>query len=156
MKILSNLRMRSKALLLVAMAVMTAAIMFAVSNVGLSSLKTSLDQLVLATNVERYAYETIAEEKNYLLNANAATGNAQRAADAFRTAEKDVAIITDTLDRIDRFGNPDLTARSKAARKGTDEYAALYRRGVAALIEQSKMTDLLETDGEAATQQARD
>ena len=101
MKILSNLRMRSKALLLVAMAVMTAAIMFAVSNVGLSSLKTSLDQLVLATNVERYAYETIAEKKNYLLNANAATGNAQRAADAFRTAEKDVAIITDTLDSIE-------------------------------------------------------
>lgn len=57
---LSNLRMRIKAILLVSMAVLTAVIMFVVSSIGLSSLKTSLEELVLATNVERYAYETIA------------------------------------------------------------------------------------------------
>ena len=155
MAIISNLRMRSKALLLVAMAVLTAIIMFIVTSVGLSGIKTSLDELVLATNVERYAYETISQEKNYLLNSSASTNNDKLAADAFANAEKDVKDISDTLDKIDQFGDPDLTARSKAARKGTEDYATLYRQGVAALIEQDKLTRSLEQDGEAATQQAR-
>jgi len=152
---LSNLRMRIKAILLVSMAVLTAVIMFVVSSTGLSSLKTSLEELVLATNVERYAYETIAQEKNYLLNANAATGDSQLAEEAFRTAEKNVATITDTLDKIDAYDDPALIERSRAARKGTTDYAELYRQGVAALVEQDKLTKSLENDGEAATQQAR-
>jgi methyl-accepting chemotaxis protein len=137
------------------MAVLTAVIMFVVSSTGLSSLKTSLEELVLATNVERYAYETIAQEKNYLLNANAATGDRQLAEEAFRTAEKNVATITDTLDKIDAYDDPALIERSRAARKGTTDYAELYRQGVAALVDQDKLTDSLEDDGEAATQQAR-
>jgi methyl-accepting chemotaxis protein len=154
MNALGNIKIRAKALILIAITVLTAAIMFIVSSIGLSSLKTSLDQLVLATNVERYAYETILQEKNYLLNANASTGNAKLAEQAFRTAEKDVTVITDTLDRIDTFDNPRLLERSKAARQGTAAYADLYRQGVAALVELDKLSQALEVDGETATQQA--
>jgi len=156
MSALGNLKIRVKALILIAITVVTAIVMFVVANLGLSSLKTSLDQVVLATNVERYAYETIAEEKNYLLNSSAATDDAKAAEKAFQTAEKDVATINETLDKIDTFDNPGLRERSKAARKGTADYADLYRKGVAALLELDKLTDGLETDGETATQQARD
>jgi methyl-accepting chemotaxis protein len=155
MTVLGNLRIRMKALILVGTALVTAATMFTVAEVGLSTIKALLDELVLATNVERYAYETILQEKNYLLNANGATANSQLAEKAFKEAEHDVAVINETLDSIDRTRNPDLLAKAKAAREGTNEYAALYRKGVAALTEQEKLTQALERDGETATQQAR-
>ena len=155
MTLINNLRMRLKALLLVAMAVITSVAMFSVAAIGLSSLKRSLDELVLATNVERYAYETISQEKAYLLNANASTSNAEAAANAFAQAERDVATINETLSRIDIFREPGLQERADAARKATADYATLYRQGVAALKEQDKATKALEQDGETATQQAR-
>jgi methyl-accepting chemotaxis protein len=156
MKLIYNLRIRFKALILVAMAVVAAVAMFAVSALGLSSLQRSLDELMLATNVERYAYETIAQEKAYLLNANAATGNAELAARAFKTAEANVKVIFDTIGKIDAYREPGLQERADAARKATQDYAALYRQGVAALVEQDSVTKSLEQDGETATQQVRE
>jgi methyl-accepting chemotaxis protein len=155
MAFLSNLRMRFKALLLVAIAVVIAVVMFVVSNVGLSNLKTSLDELVLATNVERHVYETLAQEKAYLLNANAATRDPKAAAEAARSADEHLGIVVKTLDEIDRFGDPSSTAHAAEVRKGGTEYADLYHQAVAALVEQDRLTVSLEQDGEAATQQAR-
>jgi len=156
MRALGNLKIRLKALILIAITVITAIVMFTVANLGLSSLKTSLDQVVLSTNVERYAYETILEEKNYLLNLNGSTNDLKTAETAVQNAEKDVKTIADTLDRIDTFDNPELLKRSKAARAGTNDYAQLYRSGVAELRALDKLGDALESDGETATQQARD
>ncbi len=156
MKLIYDLRIRFKALILVAIAVIAVAAMAAVSALGLSSLRRSLDELVLTTNVERYAHETIAQEKAYLLNSNAATSNAELAANAFRTAENNVKTIFETLDRIDAYREPGLQERADAARKATVDYAALYRQGVAALVEQEAVTRSLEQDGETATQQVRE
>ncbi|HLO77581.1 MAG TPA: HAMP domain-containing methyl-accepting chemotaxis protein [Magnetospirillum sp.] len=155
MSALGNLRIKSKALILVGTAVLTGAVMLAVSSIGLSNIKQMLDELVLATNVERYAYETILEEKNYLLNANGATGNQVLAEQAFRKAEDDVKTINATLDKIDASStNASLLARAKAARQGTNDYADLYRKGVAALVALDKLTDELEHNGEVAITQA--
>ncbi len=155
MSALENLRIKYKALVLVAATVFTAAAMFVVSYQGLSSIKSLLDGMVLATNVERYAFSTILEEKNYLLNANGATSNEARAGQAFANAEKDVKTILDTLDRIDaQTASESLRQRSKEAREGTNAYADLYRRGVAALVNRATLTKSLETDGETATSQA--
>ena len=151
-----DLKIKYKAGVLVAMALVTGALMFVVAAIGISNIKSSLDELVQATNVERYAYETILQEKNYLLNANASTSNKKLAAEAFETAEKDVATILKTLDSIDRTGGPAIVERSRSARKGTTAYAELYRKGVAALVELDKLTDLLEKNGETASQVAKD
>lgn len=156
MSVLQNLRIRNKALILVGASVFTAIAMFVVANIGLSSIKGSLDNLLLATNVERYAFSTILQEKNYLLNSDGATLNEQLAAAAFQSAEQDVKTILDTLDSIDAANSDNsLRERSKAAREGTTAYADLYRRGVASLRNLDALTKSLETDGEMATQQAR-
>lgn len=152
---LGDLRIKYKALTLVAVTVVTVGAMFSVANNGLSNIKSLLDELLLATNVERYAYETILQEKSYLLNSNGATSNQELAQKAFETAEHDVKVITDTLDKIDLTDNTALKARSKAAREGTNNYADLYRSGVAALTDLSTLTKALGSNGETATQQAR-
>src|SRR5690348_18182934 len=40
------------------------------------------------------------------------------------------------------FRSPAIVERSRSARKGTTAYAELYRKGVAALVELDKLTDL--------------
>jgi methyl-accepting chemotaxis protein len=152
---LSDLRIKYKAMILMGVTVVTAGTMFTVATVGLSKIKESLDELLLSTNVERYAYETILQEKNYLLNANGSTAREDLAAEAFKTAEKDVGIINQTLDKIDASDNASLKEKSKAARVGTQKYADLYRKGVAALTDLSGLTKSLEVDGQTATDQAR-
>jgi methyl-accepting chemotaxis protein len=152
---LRNLRIKFKAMILIAVTIATAGTLFSVATLGLSRIKVSLDELLLSTNVERYAYETILQEKNYLLNANGSTLREDLAAAAFKTAEKDVGIIIDTLNKIDASDNATLKDKSKAARAGTQAYADLYRKGVAALTDLAALTKSLETDGQTATDQAR-
>lgn len=157
MKFIQNLSIKYKAYLLVAIGVVTAVLLLITTNIGLSSIKSKLDELVLSTNVERYAYLTILEEKNYLLNANASVTNTQRALAAFENAKKDVETINDTLDKIDSTsGNKGLLDKSKAARSGTNEYKELYYQGVDLLVNIGKETDKLEHEGELATLQAQE
>jgi methyl-accepting chemotaxis protein len=95
-----------------------------------------LDELLLSTNVERYAYATILQEKNYLLNANGRRQKPEAASEAFKSAEDNVKTIAETLDKIDASSSDKaLLERSKAAREGTQTYANLYRDGVAALTD---------------------
>lgn len=157
MSMLKNLSIKYKAYLLVAIGIVTAVLLLVITNFGLSSIKTKLDELVLSTNVERYAYLTILEEKNYLLNANASVTNHQKAAQAFENAKKDVETINNTLDKIDNSSsNQGLLEKSKTARVGTNEYKELYYSGVDLLINISKETEKLEHEGELATLQAQE
>ena len=152
-----NLKIMYKALILVSASILSAATMFLVAQNGLSSIRSQLEGITLSTNVERYAFATILQEKNYLLNANGATANQDLAAQAFQSAEQNVRTILQTLDRIDASGlSASLLQRSREARTGTNTYADLYRRGVTALRSLQELTQSLETDGETATQQARD
>lgn len=157
MKFMQNLSIRYKAYFLVAIGIFTAVLLLIITNIGLSSIKSKLDELVLSTNVERYAYLTILEEKNYLLNANASVTNAQRALAAFENAKKDVETINSTLDKIDSTSsNKDLLDKSKTARSGTNEYKELYYKGVDLLVNIGKETEKLEHEGELATLQAQE
>ncbi len=153
---LGNVGIKQKALILIGASVVIAVAMFMAAYIGLSGIKTALDELLLATNVERHAFETILSEKDYLLNANGATGNEALAQTAFQNAEKDIKTINQTLDQIDAGTNQELKERAKAAREGTRAYAELYHKGVAALTELDKLGDVLEKEGEVATQQASD
>jgi methyl-accepting chemotaxis protein len=155
MSVLGNIKIKIKAIILVGSTVIAVVAMFLVASDGLSTLKECLEQLVSATNVERYAYKTILEEKNYLLNSNASTRNEAAAKEIFDNAEKDVKTILATLDKIDTTDNAELVRKSKAAREGTNAYAELYRKGVAALLQLGKLTVSLEKSGEEATQQAK-
>lgn len=117
MNFLNNFTIKAKAYMLVALGVIIAIILSLVSSNGLSNIKDKLDELILATNVERYAYKTIMEEKNYLLNSNGAISNSSIAAKAFENAKQDVKVINETLDRIDsESSNEKLLERSKLAR----------------------------------------
>jgi methyl-accepting chemotaxis protein len=155
MAILQNVKIKLKAIMLVASTVVAVVAMFFVASDGLSTLKDCLEQLVSATNVERYAYKTILDEKNYLLNSNASTRNDVIAKSIFESAEKDVRTILETLDKIDTTNNAELIKKSKAAREGTNAYAGLYRQGVSALVQLGVLTGSLEKSGEEATQQAK-
>ena len=157
MKLIKNLSIKYKAYLLVAIGVVTAILLLVTTNIGLSSIKSKLDELVLSTNVERYAYLTILEEKNYLLNANASVTNVTRASEAFENAKKDVETINTTLDKIDATSNNDgLLEKSKTARTGTNEYKELYYKGVDLLVNIRQETEKLEHEGDIATLQAQE
>jgi methyl-accepting chemotaxis protein len=157
MNFLNNFTIKAKAYMLVALGVIIAIILSLVSSNGLSNIKDKLDELILATNVERYAYKTIMEEKNYLLNSNGAISNSFIAAKAFENAKQDVKVINETLDRIDsESSNEKLLERSKLARAGTADYKELYYKGVELLGELEKEAKILEKEGDIATSQAQD
>ncbi len=150
---LGNLGIKHKALILIGMSVLTAVTMFIVAYTGLAGIKTSADELLLATNVERHALETIVREKEYLLNSNASTSNAARAEAILRETADAIQTINETLDKIGASGNPALTAKAQAARDATKAYAELYHKGVAALGELEKLTRALEHYGQTLSEQ---
>jgi methyl-accepting chemotaxis protein len=154
---IANLSIKYKAYLLVGIGTIASITLSLLASNGLSNIKSKLDELVLSTNVERYAYLTILEEKNYLLNANASISNEQKAAEAFDTAKKDVDTINATLDKIDASSNSaGLLEKSRTARLGTNEYKELYYKGVDLLVNLRKETKVLEQEGETATLQAQE
>ncbi|WP_006786039.1 methyl-accepting chemotaxis protein [Thiorhodospira sibirica] len=93
--------------------------------VNLNDIRAKFDGLVEATQVERYAYRTIEEEKNYLLNEQDSS---------YQQAMQNIDTIIKALDTIDRHSrDADLLARSREARRATLEYRKGYEAGVAAL-----------------------
>ncbi len=112
-----------------------------------SSIRSKFDGLLLATNVERFAFKTIGEEKNYVLNQDEKSHQA---------AEDDMATIMKSLDQIDgSSSDAQLLQNSKEARKGTDEYGRLYEKGVAALQENAQGAKTLVESGTKVTDQAQ-
>ena len=93
--------------------------------VNLHSIRAQFDGLIEATQVERYAYLTLGEEKNYLL---------EEKEESYIKAMKDIDTIIAALDSIDKTStDPALLKRSKEARAATLEYRKGYENGVAAL-----------------------
>jgi methyl-accepting chemotaxis protein len=92
---------------------------------NLSSIRAEFDGLVEATQVERFAYRTIEEEKNYLLHEKE---------ESRASAMKNIDTIVAALDAIDKTSHdPALLQRSKEARAATLDYRKGYENGVAAL-----------------------
>jgi methyl-accepting chemotaxis protein len=94
---------------------------------NLNDIRTQFDGLLEATQVERYSYRTIEEEKNYLLHEKE---------ESYTNAMKNIDTIITALDTIDKTStDPELLQKSKEARDGAQEYRKGYEAGVAALKE---------------------
>lgn len=157
MEFLNQLTIKVKAAILIGVGVVVAVVLSIVSSNGLSTIKDKLDELILATNVERYAYKTRMEEKNYLLNSNGSVSDKSKADNAFENAKSDVATITQMLDKIDSTSkDKGLLEKSKIARQATEEYKKLYYKGVELLETLAKETKVLEQEGNTATLQAQE
>jgi methyl-accepting chemotaxis protein len=143
MKFTNNLKLGTKLMLAFTGIVMIAGIiigLFSYSNIQkinaivqeitgqrVSSVKNS-------TVVERAAFKTILDEKNYLIALNDAAADPKTLQDS---AMKNLAQIYSGLDQVDliaaQYQDQDLIARSKDARKATQEYQKLFSDVVARL-----------------------
>ncbi|MFZ4791505.1 MAG: methyl-accepting chemotaxis protein [Candidatus Competibacteraceae bacterium] len=107
--------------------------------VNLNTIRAKFDGLEEATKVERYAYLTIQEEKNYLL---------EEKEESYTKAMKDIDTIIAALDSIDKTStDPELLKRSKEARVATLEYRKGYENGVAALKANKAAVKTMITEG---------
>ncbi|WP_284305337.1 methyl-accepting chemotaxis protein, partial [Marinospirillum insulare] len=107
--------------------------------VNLNEIRDKFEGLLQATQVERYAYLTIMDEKNYLLEGKEAT---------HQSALNNMGVIIKALDKIDATSDDqDLLQRSKAARNGTNEYRQGYDAGVKALQANQAAVDLMIKNG---------
>ena len=95
-----------------------------------------------ATSVERMALSTIMEEKKYLL---------EETDEVHQRAEDNVKELYDWLDKVDElsteYNNEELLEQSKVAREGTEEYAELYRAGVAGLKQNKELVAAMVESG---------
>ncbi|WP_162138091.1 methyl-accepting chemotaxis protein [Pararhodospirillum photometricum] len=144
-----NLRIRTKAMALVVASVFTAILMCGIVALGLQGIGAKLDLLTLVTDVERQAYETILQEKTYLIGAKAS--NLAAAQGALTAARAGITGVLATLDRLDQSGDASVRAPVQGARDATTAYASLYDQGVAALDKLAGLTATLDQEGEATT-----
>ena len=154
MNIANQLSIRNKTYLLVLLSVVVALILSFVSNTGLNALRLELDDLILATKIERYTSKLILEEQNYRLNANGSVYDISAANKAYENSISYVDDIYQTLNQIDDLGQSDLLLENlQKTRLATDEYKNLYLKGVSLLNELNNQADILETEGEYITLQ---
>ncbi|MCE5268411.1 MAG: methyl-accepting chemotaxis protein, partial [Planctomycetaceae bacterium] len=136
MSLLSNTRVRTKlfggfGLMTAILATLgvTGYVMFGRVNTNVNALADhSLAAVKNATGVERAAFETLMQEKEYLLN---------KKDEAHQEAKKKLAELTVFLDSVDkiaaRFNDTNLATKSKDVRGIVDQYGKLYDQGVVAL-----------------------
>ena len=107
--------------------------------VNLNQIREKFDGLLQATLVERNAYLTILEEKNYLLEPKDET---------HQKALKNMGVIISALDKIDSTSDDTtLLRRSRAARESTLEYRTSYNLGVKALEATNAAVELMIKNG---------
>ena len=104
-------------------------VMFSRVQSNVSALEEhSLKAVKNSTGVERSAFETILEEKNYVL---------YKKDEIHQKAKQKLADLAGSLDQVDKiaeqFNNTDLAKKSKEVRALATQYGKLYDDGVAAL-----------------------
>jgi diguanylate cyclase (GGDEF)-like protein len=157
MNIANKLSIKSKTYLLVGLSVVVALILSLVSNDGLNSLRTELDQLIFSTKIERYTNKLILEEQKYRLNANGSVYNLSAANQAHQNTIQYVDEIYQTLNKIGISFRSDLVLKNlQKIRQSTDEYKNLYLSGVSLLTELNKQATILEDEGEFITLQIQE
>ena len=154
MNIANQLSIRNKTYLMVLLSVVVALILSFVSNTGLNALRLELDDLILATKIERYTSKLILEEQNYRLNANGSVYDFSAANKAYENSINYVDDIYQTLSQIDDLDQSDLLQENlQKTRLATNEYKKLYLKAVSLLNELNNQADILETEGEYITLQ---
>jgi methyl-accepting chemotaxis protein len=118
------------------------------SNVGALSAH-SLPAVKHATGVERSAFETIMQEKSYLLDHQETAHKLGR--------EKLTALATslDNVDQVARqFSDEALAAKSREVRGIAEKYGELFDAGVAALQKNAEVVAAMDTRGELVGNEA--
>ena len=154
MNIFNKVSIKTKTYLLVLLSVVVALILSSVSNDGLNTIKEELDGLVFETKIERYTSKLIIEEQNYRLNTNGSIYDFNEANKAYENAMRYVDEIYEILSRV-KSSSETIKFKEKLQRlrQSTDEYKALYLKGVSLLTELNKQANILEREGEYITSQ---
>lgn len=106
---------------------------------NLNEIRDKFEGLLQSTQVERFAYLTILDEKNYLIEAKEQT---------HQSAMNNMNVILAALDKIDATSDDaSLLRRSRAAREGTNEYRKGYDDGVKALQANKAAVQLMIKNG---------
>lgn len=154
MSIFNKISIKTKTYLLVLLSVVVALVLSIVTHDGLNTIKEELDGLVFETKIERYTNKLIIEEQNYRLNSNGSIYDFQEANKAYKNAMHYVDEIYAVLDAVKE--SPETIAlknKLQRLRQSTDEYKALYLKGVSLLTELNKQASILEQEGEYITSQ---
>jgi len=157
MRLFTTYTIRTKTYFLIGLSVFTALLVLYVSSTGFRIIKTHVDELIRANSIERHTYQTILEEKNYLLNSNGSITNKNAAAAAFNNAKEALASIHKTLDELERTSPDAATAkRADAVRKAIASYDELYKRSVFLLKELEDARLTLQREGDNITLQIQE
>jgi len=154
MNIANQISIKNKTYLLVLLSVVVALILSFVSNNGLNAIRGDLDDLILATKIERYTNKLIHEEQQYRLNANGSVTNFTVANEAYNRSIKYVDELFQILDQEkDLSKSKLLLSNLEKTRQSTEKYKDLYLKGVMLLTELNKQANILVAEGEYITLQ---
>lgn len=157
MNIANQISIKSKTYLLVLLSVAVALILSFVSNSGLNTIRTELDDLVFATEIERYTNKLILEQQSYRLNANGSVYNIEAANQSYQNAMTYMEKISNTLAAISKqTESKRLLNNLQTTQHATDDYKQLYTLGVSLLTNLNRQATILETEGEFITQQIQE
>ena len=157
MNIASQISIKGKTYLLVLLTVVVALVLSFVSSSGLNTIRTELDDLVFATEIERYTNKLILEEQAYRLNANGSVYDAEAASRAYDKAIEYMEKISRKLARIGELTESELLRNNlQAAQRSTDEYKRLYLKGVSLLTGLNEQAGILQDEGERITRQIQE
>ena len=152
MGFISGLSIKTRTYLLVLLSVVVALVLSLVSSKGLYSIREGLDDMVFATQIERYTSKLIIEEQNYRLNANGSVNNFTEANKAYNRAMEYVdKIYVLLLDKSKESSRKIIQKELDAIHDSTDAYNTLYLKGVSILTELNKKAQILEKEGEHIT-----
>lgn len=106
---------------------------------NLNKIRGEFEGVLQATQVERHAYLTLIEEKNYILEGKEET---------HQSALESMNVIIGILDVIDATSDDEVLLRqSRVAREGTNEYRKGYDAGVKALQANTAAVELMIENG---------
>jgi diguanylate cyclase (GGDEF)-like protein len=154
MRLLNNFSIKTRSYILVSLSVIVALFLSVVSNKGLNEIRVELDDLIYATNIERFTKKIILEEQRYRLNSNGSILDSDAANQAFENAKLAVNQIYQELEQAEsKSDRENILKRIEETRKTTDEYRQLYLHANKLLNRLNYEADVLVQEGETITAQ---
>jgi len=152
MGIVNQLSIKQKTYVLVLLSTVITLVLSFVSNSGLNTIRTELNDLIFATKIERYTNRLILEEQNYRLNANGSVYDFSAANQSYENAIQYVNKIYQTIETVDTPDKSESLLKDlQKTSTSTTEYKNLYEKGVTLLNELNKQASILEKEGELIT-----
>jgi len=148
MSIVSQLSIKQKTYLLVSLSVAVALLLSFVSNNGLNTIRDELDDLIFATQIERYTNRLILEEQNYRLNTNGSVYDFAAASESYINAQQYVEKIYRTIETASSHHENDLLhSKIQQIQDAIVTYRELYLGGIKLLSNLNEQADILEKEG---------